>query len=381
MNIVFLGTTSGYGHLYVAANKKTELLARGLHACGNRITIHNGIEGVQGISDEERYDIPDIGHIISYPRVGKRLYEPITNFRKLREDLISIYRPQEKNIIILLAPFYHIYFEYQILAKLCGYKIVVISHEWQTALTHPTVLHKILRYTYSRLFGYGIDAILPISDFIIKRISHFNKPILKTPVLGEFIPLEILEKRKNEFIYCGTVEYERAFMILVEAYKIYASKNQNPATLTLVLSGRRELIDSVKHKIGNLPNGEIKILTGLTYRDLYKLYSTATALLLPLDPDNRQDKARFSQKIAEYIASGTPMITNPVGEINNYFTNKESAIITPYSPKGFALSMEWVTSHMEEGEEIGRKGWNVGKKEFDYLCFGKKLNEFLNNIQ
>lgn len=380
MNIVFLKTTASYGHLFNATNKKTQLLAKGLTACGDRVTIHNGIEGIIGITEEERYDEAGTGNVISYPHRKIRILEPIANYNKLRRDLKSIYVPGEKNLIILLSPYYHIYLEYQLIARTLGYKIAVISHEWLPTLNHPTILHRALRKIYSKLFGYGVDAILPISDYIIEKVSHFDKPILKTPVLGEFPPIDSIGNHSSGFVYCGSIDYERAFMTLVDAYEIYVSKNKDPYPLTLVLSGRQDRIAETRSKISKQNHGKINIVSGISYTELYNLYKAAVALLLPLDPENIQDRARFSQKIAEYVATGTPMITNPVGEICNYFSDRKSAIINQFSPEGFAESMEWIATHTDEGIRIGREGWNIGNREFNYLTFGERLHSFLESI-
>ena len=74
------------------------------------------------------------------------------------------------------------------------------------------------------------------------------------------------------------------------------------------------------------------------------------------------------------------MITNPVGEICNYFSDRKSAIINQFSPEGFAESMEWIATHTDEGIRIGREGWNIGNREFNYLTFGERLHSFLESI-
>lgn len=380
MNIVFLGTTVNYGHLFVAANKKTELLAMGLKACGNNVSIHNGVLSVNSIISDERYEIPEIGNIINYAPKGHRFLEPFINFNRLKHDLSQLKDNTEKNILILLSPYLPIYEEYVYLGKKLGYKIVVISHEWLPTLQHRNGIERWLKKAYSASFGYGIDAILPISDFITEKVRHFKKPMFKTPILGDFQAPVLDRTRMSGFVYCGTVAYERAFMLLVEAYRTYCKRVAAPLPLTLVLSGKQSEIKRIKETISSNGKENITILSGLPYDELYQLYRTASGLLLPLDPDNIQDRARFSQKIAEYISTGTPLITSPVGEIPNYFTDKENAIFNPFTSEGFASSMEWITLNPGETDKIGKAGWQLGKKEFDYLHFGKRLNDFLKSL-
>lgn len=379
MNIVFLGTTVNYGHKFVAANKKTELLARGLKACGNTVTIHNGLLSVGDIEADEYYDIPEVGTIINYAPSGQRLLEPIMNYKRLRRDLKNL-RNRNNNFLILLSPYNPIYEEYLAIGKFLGYKIITISHEWVPTFSHRNFAEKILRKIYSLSFGYGVDAILPISSYIEKRVAHFKKPMFMTPILGEFGEKYDNNEKSSGFVYCGTTAYERAFMILIDAYQIYCNRVDHALPLTLVLSGKDDSIDRVKKSISKRHLNGIHVITGLPYNELYALYESASGLLLPLNPDNEQDKARFSQKIAEYISTGSLLITNPVGEINTYFSNEVNAILNSFSPEGFANSMEWVTVHPSKAREIAEAGWKLGKCEFDYRTFGVKLNNFLKSI-
>lgn len=112
---------------------------------------------------------------------------------------------------------------------------------------------------------------------------------------------------------------------------------------------------------------EIIIKRKLPYKELLRLYSDAIALIIPLDPDSEQDKARFSQKIAEYTSSKTPIITNWVGEIPYYFhQGKDVVIAQDYSEKGFSDVFLWCLSHKQELLEIGYQGYQIGKENFNY---------------
>ena len=122
---------------------------------------------------------------------------------------------------------------------------------------------------------------------------------------------------------------------------------------------------------------EILIKRKLPYKELLRLYSDAIALIIPLDPDSEQDKARFSQKIAEYTSSKTPIITNWVGEIPYYFhQGKDVVIAQDYSEKGFSDVFLWCLSHKQELLEIGYHGYQIGKENFNYKKMGIELFNF-----
>lgn len=169
--------------------------------------------------------------------------------------------------------------------------------------------------------------------------------------------------------------------MVIDGYKEYRKIADKPYGLILILSGPISQIEKVQDYIreARLTEG-ITIKTKLPYAELLQAYQQARALLIPLNPDCEQDHARFSQKIAEYLSSGTPVISNRVGEIPYYFENSKNMILTDYSAKGFANSFKWVQDNPIKATEIGRKGFETGVSEFNYETFGKKLDGFLQTI-
>lgn len=381
MNIIFLGCTNSYGRLFTASNFKVEILSRSLLEQGDNCVIHNGVLGVKGIIDKEDFFKEKVGRIISYPSKGNPHVDFIRNAYHLYNDLKSLYRIGDKNVIILLSPFYHIYLQYVMYGKALGYEISVISHEWLPTIKNVNIFRKISGWLYSKLFGFGIDSILPISEFIIHKIERFKKPYIKMPILADYSHHPITYSEKKGFTYCASIQYRRVIDLIIDSYVTYAASISEPQPLRLVLSGTDSEIAVLRDKVGSeYPDMEIEILSKLTYSDLIELYTNSSALLLPLDPKNSQDHARFSQKIAEYLSTGTPMVTTLVGEIQYYFTNKKDAIITEFSVEGFADALKWVHDNPDEVRQIGENGYELGKREFDAYSFGKKLHDFYCSI-
>ncbi len=123
----------------------------------------------------------------------------------------------------------------------------------------------------------------------------------------------------------------------------------------------------------------IVIKSKLPYKELINEYLNAKALLIPLDPNYEQDEARFSQKIAEYLSSKSPIITNNVGEIKYYF-NDDEIIRCEFNDESFAKTFTWVEKNGKKAKEIGLKGYERGLKEFDYRNLGKGMYEFFHTI-
>ncbi len=381
MNIIFLGCTQNYGHQFSAANTKVELLAKGLTIKGNNCMINNGITGCKDIAEREELKISGVGTIVTYPlRKYNQVVGYIKNLPDLRHDLKKFADKKEKNILVLLTPYIHIYLLYIILGRMCGYKIVTISHEWLPTIKRKFWIQNLSSKIYSKTFAWGIHGILPISHYIWQRVEHFGKPMLMTPILAEY-PNEVLDtKKKQEFVYCVYAFYYRVIAKIIDSYKLYRTISSHPYGLTLVLSGSDSQIKRVQDYIRSLSlQDNIQIRSKLPYAELFSLYQSASSLIIPLDPKSEQDKARFSQKIAEYLSTGTPVISCNVGEIPYYFKDRENIILSDYSIDGFAKTFLWVEENTSQLSAIGYAGFKTGNMCFNYVLFGDKLHNFLTD--
>lgn len=384
-NVVFLDCTNGYGYNYSACNTKIEFMARGLTKCGDICYVHNGLEGKPGLSKTEYYYRDGVGHIINYPLKWHWLISSIKNYSQLIKDLRQIRKNDRNNIVILEAPYLPIYVLQVLAARKAEYKIVVISHEWMATFNHKNIFRRWLEKSYSLFFGYMADGILPISEYIIKKIKRFNKPYLKVPVEGDFSKLPLITDKEKYFLYCGSAGYARVISLVIDGFVEFIKNNTEFCNsffkLVLVLSGADWEIEVIKRmitekKIVNYVDIEQKV----PYNDLIMMYSRAAGLIIPLDPKCEQDKARFSQKIAEYLSSGTVIISNPVGEIPLYFESGKNMLLCDYTVDGFSNSFEWIAKHPGEAQQIGFAGFAVGKVFFDYVIQGKSLHNFFKGL-
>ncbi len=379
-NIIFLGCTQNYGYQFSAANTKVEFLAKGLKEQGDICTIHNGIIGTSIIKSNEIKSIDKVGTVITYHKKGNQLTSWIFNLPKLAKDLKSNKKSTYNNFIILESPDYHIFLLYVLLAHLLRFKILIIAHEWGPTIlsTHP--LRKPSVYLFSKTFGYFVDGILPISEFIIQKIQHFKRPYIKIPITAEYNSISIRKNSVGEkyFLYCVYAAYKRVIFRIIDAYVKYSTDVKTDTKLILVLSGNDEQISTIKDYIKQVgKERNIYIKNKVPFIELMDLYANALALIIPLDPNSLQDEARFSQKIAEYLSSGSPIISNNVGEIKYYFEDKKNIILCDYSADGFMDAFKWVTHNPDKAKRIGINGFNLGKINFDYRELGDKLHNFM----
>lgn len=379
MKVVFLGCTREFGFGFSANITKVGYMAKGLTEAGAECVIHNGIEGSYKVLNDQEV-IHDGFRVTTFKNRGSQHISWISNICRLYKYLKKEYVKGDKNIAILEYDLYHVMLLYFFILKLLGYKRVVISHEWGPTIKGSKMPQYISLCFYARTFGWFAEGILPISEYIIKKIGHFKKPYYKLPIMADFNEeYYYTPKAEKNFVYCASVYYTRIIKMIIDSYAIYKQEG-GKIKLTLILNGpdnyKNEIVDYIETK--QLAE-RITIKSKLPYKELVNEYLNAKALLIPLDPNYEQDEARFSQKIAEYLSSKSPVITNNVGEIKYYFKDDE-IIKCEFNENGFAKAFSWVTENEDKAIEIGIKGYERGAKEFNYRHHGKEMYDFFSSI-
>lgn len=379
-NIVFLDATTDYPNRFSAGNTKVELLAKGLIECGDSITVINSPrEKKNGKLYKKEIYKGIVCHTFEHP---KNILAIINGYLKIEKIVRQAKITDENNIIIISdPPFFTIYLWDLLIAKLNGYKLVVIFHEWHIAVDSISKKRKLGFFFFDYFFGYFCNAILPISNFLWKKCEKFKKPMLKIPIVAEFDSNKMGNSTEESyFLYCGGAQYINIIFILFKHFEKLVSKRED-ISLVLVLYGETKYLDLINEEIVNRNlHQKIKIMSSIPYDELIRLYSKALALLIPLS-DTLQDKARFSQKIAEYLSSKRPIITTDIGEIPFYFKDGETAFIAnSLDGDDYFEKMSYVIEHQDIASQIGYNGYELGLKEFNNKIVARKLHEFILTV-
>lgn len=269
---------------------------------------------------------------------------------------------------------------YRLIAWLCGYRLVFSIMEYHPAIA-SNKLSQINAYIFWRFSFFLADGAIPISRFLSNQIKKRRPdiPLFDVPVLADFNHRSFAAMRvetRPYFLYCGSVGYYDVIRLIVEAF---LNLEREGIELHLVISGETQRIQKLKNEISQYR--KIKLYQKLSYDELYNKYACATGLLIPMRPNKQQDRARFPQKIAEYSASGSPIITNSVGEIATFFKGGFNAVFADeYSIEAFTSAMLWVLNNPTQSKLMGLNGKKTGWRYFHYESIAKPFAEFLKTI-
>ena len=392
LHVVYLGEVGfPYG---LASIQKMILISKALISEGVKVTVINR----KGAFDENKpLDLPLKGEFegIHYKYTSGNIYKPSgflkRNIQKLKgiigefNYLRKLKKNKELDAGIISCYHFGQVLLYRIYSFMLGFPVVYNYVEMASAMVHRRgVVRKINDYLFENVLVGSMAGSLPISQVLIENYQKIapGKSYLKIPILSDFEKFDI-KKEKAEyphFLYCGALDYKEVIDFVLKAYGLLPADIET--RLVLVLGGgEKSTYEKLLKEIEQMDKAAmVKVIHNVPHAQIPIYYSKATALLIPMRP-TLQDAARFPHKIAEYVASGNPMISCNYGEVKQYFTDGVDGLIADsYDPAEYAEKMKFVLDHPEKAIEIGKKGKELGLVEFNYLNYGKKLRTFLEGL-
>jgi len=124
--------------------------------------------------------------------------------------------------------------------------------------------------------------------------------------------------------------YTESLFMLLDAYE---RARQAVPGLKLAFLGKMHIPDSFEERLKpylERAGGDIIRLGEKPPTDVPAYLAAADALLLPMD-DDPIEKARFPIRFGDYLTSGTPIVSNAVGEIERFLTEHDCGYVAPVS--------------------------------------------------
>ncbi len=305
-----------------------------------------------------------------------------------------------------------------IFCKLWRIPLIAEMCEWPVTQAMTMRLGRLRKKLFCDWVVRFIDGALPISRYIDEQLHAQAKrhkqalPTLRVPILVDTceyltnvtttppcsVPLldtpsfernnedsVVLTKsspsikvfRSPYILFGGSAAYRKTIEFILDVFQL--TRGTFTSDVQLVMTGidvqkNLWLVESVKRR------GLIDqvIFPGFIARpELLNAYRHAHALLIPLF-DDLQSKARFPTKLAEYLLSGTPVVTNPVGDVPLYLHHqKDVYLVPPDDEQAFANMLAYVIQNQAEARKVGGHGYEVARTNFNHVEHGRSILEWL----
>lgn len=292
------------------------------------------------------------------------------------------------DLIVLYTRNYKVVRFWSLIAKFLSITLLLEICEWPAVNNKENSANRNLFCEKAPLL---VDGVLPISQFIENKVKELSKrfgtqiPSFKIPILidvEQFISNEASSDAPELYLlYAGSFSYLDIAMLIVDTILLLKKQGYN---YKMLMTGEtkgdhyNQLLEYVRwHCLEDLIH-----FTGFLEEDILIDKMINASLLLAPVPDDLQTEARFPTKLGYYLASETPIITNPFGEIQHYLTDHETAIfLETFTAECLKDKIIYTMDNQNTIQSIGIKGKELAIKNFDYRHALKDFNKFISQIE
>lgn len=251
-----------------------------------------------------------------------------------------------------------------------------LKRSWKLILRYSDKFIVISHFLQKKVKVYGASFYLPALLDVGTVCGKSKKKIVVDTTIQSFNSLHKGSGTRHLLLYTCSSSYTDLLGFCIEAISLMKCKN-----FVLVITGsyphekKNRFLELIRKK----ELGDRVFFTGfLPEKELTALQMRSDALLIPL-LDTARHKARFPQKIMQYLLLGKPVVSTNIGEMRYNFTHDLNAFLDDtVTPHGYAKA---ITNALNDGKrynEVAKNSQSFVVSRFDYLQWGNKLSHFIS---
>jgi glycosyltransferase involved in cell wall biosynthesis len=227
------------------------------------------------------------------------------------------------------------------------------------------------------------DGVLCVSPFLASLASQISRRVLLIPngfdprVFSKANGGKIRKRfgiRGNLIVYTGGLKPWADIDLLIKAMPHVIEKVPNTSLLIVGEGEARQELLNLTMRL-NLQK-KVIFAGGVLHTDVPHYLAAADVLALPLR-NNIFNKARFPNRIAEYMASGKPIVTNKVGIAAELFRDGyNSVVVDSEDPREFAEGIRKVLRERKRARRLGVRAKEYAWKNLTWGKIVEKVERF-----
>jgi glycosyltransferase involved in cell wall biosynthesis len=261
-----------------------------------------------------------------------------------------------------------------LIAKLCGAKVLVCVHGWDTAC-EAFIRHRCLHLFRSVYFR--ADAFVVLSsqyETALRELGYTKAIYVETTVVPDEVFSRVnLDERERKrgpctlhILFLSRVEKAKGVYCAVEAFRILREKYP---FVTLTVAGDGSDLEDLKHHVEGQSIAGVEFVGWVEGEAKHRAFTNADVYLFPTWWGEG-----CPCSVLEAMACGLPVVTRPVGGIGDFFEDGKMGFLTESKePHVFAGLVERLLQDPTRRHAIARYNHLFAKQRFAASAVAMRL--------
>lgn len=180
--------------------------------------------------------------------------------------------------------------------------------------------------------------------------------------------------------YSGSFGLKDGVCVLLDAFDQLAGRHRN---LRLVMTGKGSDKDMrvVVNRVARSPHIELIEYKGYLDDEVYLTCLQAADIPCMTRIDHPYANAGFPFKLAEFLATGKPVVASMVSDVQMWLEDGRSAmLVKPGDPSQIVQKVEYLLSNPKLAGEIGQAGRQIARRYFSHQVQARGLYDFIKGL-
>lgn len=250
-------------------------------------------------------------------------------------------------------------------------------------------LGRLRRSLYNGTFFRWFDGVIAISGSLRRHALAYGPPglaVTSAPAMvdtDEFRPAHSAAVVSQVIMYCGMLSQQKDGVLSL--LRAFAGLTVDMPDAQLCLVGdapRGSRIPEFRASADRLGITDRARFVGNVGHSETPTYLTQATVLVLARPRTPQADYGMPTKLAEYLASGAPVVVTRTGEIATFLEDKVNAyLVPPNDEAALEEALRYVLSHPLEAQAVGRRGREVAVRHFDYRVVAEHVASFIAELR
>jgi len=272
--------------------------------------------------------------------------------------------------------------------RLAGSACVIEKSEYPFVYARDSVLTRMWARVFTKTVYRLVDGVIVISTCLERYfLEHVRRGarVIRVPILvdlDEFDrPAADDAPGRDILCYVGHLDHRGEVDGLIDAFSEVAARFPRWSLRIIGSSSDPRRMDRLRTRAADLGLGERVEFTGSVERaGLPGVLAEATAFALPR-ASGLFSTAGFPTKLGEYLATAKPVVVTATGDIPLYLRDGVDAyLVPPDNTAAFAARLAEVFAHPSRAREVGARGRETARREFDVVSHGRRLAAFMAEV-